>query len=52
MCIRDRPQGFYGLLLRAVWQKGEENLTYTEIDEYAAGIADNLAKTLGVQQRV
>lgn len=46
------PQGFYGLLLRAVWQKGEENLTYNEIDEYAAAIADNLAKTLGVRQRV
>ena len=45
------PDGFYGLLLRAVWQKNDENLTDEEINQYAALVTGSLSKTLGVRQR-
>ncbi|MBG98806.1 MAG: phenylalanine--tRNA ligase subunit beta [Solibacterales bacterium] len=44
-------EGFYGLLIRAAWQKDYETLTDGEINEYATSLVENLSKTLGVQQR-
>ena len=44
-------EGFYGLLIRAVWQKDYETFTDGEINKYAALLIGNLSKTLGVQQR-
>ena len=46
------PEGFYSLLLRAVWQKGDENLTDEEVNQYAAMVTGSLSKTLGARQRV
>ena len=46
------PEGFFSLLLRAVWQKGDENLTDEEVNQYAALVTGSLSKTLGVRQRV
>lgn len=45
------PEGCYSLLLRAVWQKGAENLTDEEVNRYAGQVVGSLSKTLGIQQR-
>ncbi len=49
---RQVSEGFYSLLLRAVWQKGDENLTDEEVNQYAALVTGSLSKTLGIRQRV
>lgn len=45
------PEGFYGLLLRAVWQRTAESLTDEEVNGYARAVSANLEKKLGVKQR-
>ena len=45
------PAGFYGLLLRATWQRLAETFTDEEINGYAATITDGLQRKLGIQQR-
>ncbi len=45
------PEGFFSLLLRAVWQKGDQNLTDEEVNQYAALVTGSLSKALGVRQR-
>ncbi len=45
------PPGCYSLLLRAVWQKGSENLTDEEVNRYAGEVVENLNKKLGIEQR-
>ncbi len=45
------PEGFYGLLLRATWQRQTETFTDGEVSAYAARIAAGLAKKLRIQQR-
>ena len=46
------PQGFFSLLLRVVWQKGDQNLTDEEVSQFAALVTGSLSKTLGARQRV
>ena len=46
------PQGFFSLLLRVVWQKGDQNLTDEEVSQFTALVTGSLSKTLGARQRV
>ena len=45
------PQGFYGLLLRATWQRLTETFTDAEINGYAAKVVEGLDRKLGIKQR-
>jgi phenylalanyl-tRNA synthetase beta subunit len=46
------PEGFYGLLLRAVWRRQAESFTDKEINGYAATIVGSLEHKLRIRQRV
>jgi phenylalanyl-tRNA synthetase beta chain len=45
------PAGRYSLLLRAAWQKPDENFTDDEVNQYAQQIVQSLARKLGIEQR-
>ena len=45
------PDGLYSMLLRTVWQKGEESLTDEEVNAEAAKVVNNLSKKLNIRQR-
>ncbi len=44
-------EGYYALLLRAVWQRENQSFTDEEINGYAAVIVENLKKKLRIQLR-
>jgi phenylalanyl-tRNA synthetase beta chain len=46
------PGGFYSLLLRASWQRGQVSLTDEEVNGYAAAVTESLRNKLGIKQRV
>lgn len=45
------PAGYYSVLLRAVWQKGEESLRDEEVNESAQAIIQSLSTKLDIQLR-
>jgi phenylalanyl-tRNA synthetase beta chain len=45
------PGGFYSLLLRASWQRGQVSLTDEEVNGYAAAVTESLRNKLGIKQR-
>jgi phenylalanyl-tRNA synthetase beta chain len=45
------PAGRYSLLLRAAWQKPDENFTDDEVNKYAQQIMQSLTRKLGIEQR-
>lgn len=45
------PEGYYGLLLRATWQRLTDTFTDEEINAYAATIVEGLERKLGIRQR-